>query len=636
MNILGKFVNWLNRRRSKWDSKEATGIRRVVVSHKHAKHTASSAVVNNEGQQPIAEDLPTKLIAGVLFLNEELETTQALTRVSFAEIINQKIKLGVHLYSRVAVAQIAGQDKTYVLIVDRSKVSADDLLAVVDMLKGQGFQLLSGGIQGYFAVSSLVIALSQGHIDSAGLAVERNIAKDPTKNSLLSSFTDIIAWSYIQGADDIDFVVDITSHQSQVAFKIGGKYVRPERFALPTDTLVQMLGIAWQKSSGGSAAQFQINTEQQARVELDLPKSTKLPAGARVRLRWSGMSYDKGTVVTMRLQRLGDAKLIKSLDEAGYFESQLKTFRRVINSEGGMTVFSGVVGSGKSTSLAQLLGMIPRDVKKISLEDPVELDIPWTYQKTITRDLTAEGDDPAFKSAVTATFRSALDVMLLGEIRDTATAKVVMNIVQSGHSVYTTMHARSTFGIIERLVSDSVGIDRSDLTSDGIVKLLVYQALLPKTCVHCGKSPRDYEMAKDLRGVRLEEQRRYFDRIERLYSFDTEQCRLVDTDGCEHCQREDLPELNGLSGRTVVSELLELDNEMLRLIHTKNNIDLHHYWRSLGSKSYTDPTNLIGKNAMECAVLKSAMGVIDPRQIEPRFMDFETVEIKRGSRAEVH
>jgi general secretion pathway protein E len=257
------------------------------------------------------------------------------------------------------------------------------------------------------------------------------------------------------------------------------------------------------------------------------------------------------------------------------------------------------------------------------------------YQKTITRDLAVVGDDPAFISAVRALFRSALDVLLLGEIRDSATAQVATNIVQSGHSVYTTMHAKSTFGVIDRLVSDAIGVDRNILTTDGIVKLLVYQALLPKTCVHCGKSPRDYEMAKELRGERLGEHRRYFERIERLYDFDTEQCRLRDHDGCEHCRREDLPELYGLSGRTVVAELLELDDEMLRLIHAQNNIDLYHHWRSLAKPGYTD-TDLIGKNTMECAVLKSSMGIIDPREIEGRFMDYETVELKRGPKAKVH
>jgi general secretion pathway protein E len=125
------------------------------------------------------------------------------------------------------------------------------------------------------------------------------------------------------------------------------------------------------------------------------------------------------------------------------------------------------------------------------------------------------------------------------------------------------------------------------------------------------------------------------DPIESLYGFNTEQCRLRDHDGCEHCRREDLPELYGLSGRTVVAELLELDDEMLRLIHAQNSIDLNHYWRSLAKPGYTD-TDLIGKNTMECAVLKSSMGIIDPREIESRFMAFETVEMKRGPAAKVH
>jgi general secretion pathway protein E len=563
-----------------------------------------------------------------IFQRKRIETTSALASILFNKIINDDVKLGPHLYSRFAIAKINSTDKSCILFVDDTKTTADDVEAVVILLANQGYTLPPTGAQGYFVASGLVLALSQGHLTTANLSAERDIAKDPTKNALMNSFTDIITWAYIQNADDIDFAVNVTSSKSQIAFKIGGRYVRPERHLYPTETVMQMLGIAWQKSQGGAASQFEFKTEQQAQVTLDLPPVEGMNSSVRVRLRWSGLPNDKGTCVTMRLQRLGESSRIRSLEEAGYLQPQIEILKRVIHSEGGMTTFSGVVGSGKTTSLIQLLSMLPRDIKIQSFEDPVELDLPFAYQRTITRDLAASGPDPSFMAAVRALYRSAMDVLYLGEIRDAETGLVARSVAESGHSVYTTTHARSALGIVDRFASQAVGIPRDVLATPDILKLLVFQALLPKTCPHCGKSPDDYAHAFSIKGDALGQHKKYFDRLYDLYGIDPGQFRMRDERGCEHCIKPELFELNGLNGRTVVCEMVEPDEQMLSYIVDTKNIELINYWRSLASRSYEDE-NLIGKTTMECAIYKASQGIVDPREIEPRFMRFETVEAKR-------
>jgi len=598
----------------------------TAVREQHVAPAVRSVPV---APRPAAEHgAKERLFAGLRTSEKEIETTLELAKVNFHQIINEKVKLGPHLYARIAVAQVQASSKNCIFFVDKHKVNADDIKAIVDLVKQQGYSLQESGPAIFYAVSTLIMALSQGHMDSARLTLERDIARDPAKNSLMASFTDIISWAYVNNADDIDFAVDITSGKSQIAFKIGGRYIRPERYLLPTETLIQMLGIAWQKSTGGASAQFEIKTEQQAQVSLDLPPGPKLEEGARVRLRWSGLANDKGTTVTMRLQRLGESALIRSLEAAGYLESHMEILRRVIHSEGGMVVLSGVVGSGKSTSLVGLIKMLPTDIKIVSMEDPVELDIPLAYQKTITRDLTStSGTDPAFASATRGLYRSAMDVLYLGEIRDPETGLVARQVAESGHSVYTTTHARSGLGIVDRFASPAIGIPRDVLATPDILKLLVYQALLPTTCPHCGQSPDMFAREQRLNGRALDEHKKYFDRLYRLYGVDPENYRLRNANGCEHCIKEELPELNGFSGRTVVAEMIEPDEEMLKLILGGNNVDLKQYWRSLATPDFMDP-NLVGKTTMECAVYKAAIGKIDPREIEPRFMSFETVEAK--------
>jgi general secretion pathway protein E len=575
---------------------------------------------------------------GVRFSRTPIAMADDLAKIVFEKVINDEVKLAPHLFASIAVAKVRASDKLVMLFVDKEKAKREEVEAVVNQLAKRNFQLTETAVQGYFASSGLVMALSQGDITQSSLQFERDVSRDPTKNALMSAFTSVVSWAYANKADDIDFAVDREAAKSQICFKIGGRYIRPERFLLPTDTVIAMLGIAYQKSGGGASPQFDMKIEQQALVKVNLPKSTEVPEGARVRLRWSSMAIDKGVVVTTRIQRLGESAAIRSLDAAGYLNSQMDIIRRVINSEGGMVVLAGVVGSGKSTSLVQMINMLPTDIKIQSFEDPVELELKNAYQKTITRDLAQAGDDKSFLSATRALYRSALDALYLGEIRDRETGLVARQVVESGHSVYTTTHARSSLGIAERFASPAIAINREVLATPGILKLMVYQALLPTNCPHCALSPNDYAHAFTLNPEQLAEHNLYFDRLERLFGITRDVYRLRNSRGCKFCIKDELPELNGFSGRTVVSEMVEPDEQMLEYIGAADGaLKLYKYWRSMASDRFDDD-NLVGKNTMECAIYKAVrgttedgkfVGLIDPREIEPRFMSFETVESRR-------
>jgi len=602
-----------------------------------SRRIASPGVAAAPAQASDAADVTTW--GGVRFSKTPITMTDDLAKIVFDKVVNEEVRLAAHLYASIAVATVRATEKLVVFFVDKEKAKREEVEAVVAQLGKKGYGVTTGQIQGYFASSGLVMALSQGDITQSSLQFERDVSRDPTKNALMSAFTDIVSWAYANKADDIDFAVDREAAKSQICFKILGRYVRPERFLLPTDTLIAMLGIAWQKSGGGASPQFDMKVEQQALVKVNLPRSAAVPNGARVRLRWSGMPIDKGVVVTTRIQRLGESAAIRSLDEAGYLNSQMDIIRRVINSEGGMVVLAGVVGSGKSTSLVQMLNMLPHDIKIQSFEDPVELELKNAYQKTITRDLAQAGDDKSFLAATRALYRSALDVLYLGEIRDRETGLVARQVVESGHSVYTTTHARSSLGIAERFASPAVAINREVLATPGILKLMVYQALLPTNCPHCSLSPNEFAHSFSLTGEKLEEHNRYFERLERLYGVSRSVYRLRSPIGCKHCTKEALPELNGFSGRTVVSEMVEPDEQMLEYIGADDGaLKLFKYWRSMASGKFDDE-NMVGKTTMECAIYKAIrgtsedgmpIGLIDPREIEPRFMSFETVEFKRN------
>src|SRR3546814_20784444 len=95
--------------------------------------------------------------------------------------------------------------------------------------------------------------------------------------------------------------------------------------------------------------------------------------------------------------------------------------------DGGALVFSGAVGSGKSTTLASLIAGVPDDRKVITLEDPVEYVIPRAIQSTVARDLFS-GSGAAYTGKLMTLKRSAMTDVLLGEIRDRETGRAFMDL----------------------------------------------------------------------------------------------------------------------------------------------------------------------------------------------------------------
>jgi type II secretory ATPase GspE/PulE/Tfp pilus assembly ATPase PilB-like protein len=566
------------------------------------------------------------------FHRNEINSPEELASLmNFHQVVNAEVGLDMFLGSRVALLRLNKSDRELCLLAERNSTNPDEIKQIHSVAETKGYRVTMR----YFAQHQLIVSLTQGHLTSERLMSTRTMLRDPNKSAYFQTFLQIVGWAYDQKADDIDWVLNLNSgnnssgnNKSQVCFKISGCYVRPSLYVLDSQMMHSILSTAWQRTLGGSQAQFDVRNEHQSQIEVTLPEARERKAGIRLRLRWSGLPNDDGIVVTMRLQRLGEATLVHSLDEAGYLQPHMHTFHRVLNSEGGMVCFSGVVGSGKSTSLARLLAMMSPHKKIQTIEDPVELVIPRAYQKSIARDLHSTSDDKAFIAASRALYRSALDVLLLGEIRDRDTGGVARQVLESGHSVYTTTHARSALGIIDRLSSPQVDVPRTVLGAPDILKLLVYQSLLPVNCPHCSKTPSDWISSFGLTGAKADQIHRYFDVIERIYGLNRDRFKMRDHRGCSHCRNDDIPELNGFSGRTVVCEMIEPTDDMLELILAGRSLELHRLWRSHADGRF-DTEDLTGKTAMECAIYKAQQGLIDPREIEPRFQAFATIEAKQ-------
>lgn len=140
---------------------------------------------------------------------------------------------------------------------------------------------------------------------------------------------------------------------------------------------------------------------------------------------------------------------VRGLGELGLPESlyQLAELRD------GLVVVAGPTGAGKSTTLATLIDRINRDREShiVTIEDPIEYLHP--PRKSLVNQRQIGIDAGSFHEALVASLRQDPDVILVGEIRDLETIRTAITAAETGHLVFTTVHAGSAVGVIERLIS---------------------------------------------------------------------------------------------------------------------------------------------------------------------------------------
>jgi twitching motility protein PilT len=123
------------------------------------------------------------------------------------------------------------------------------------------------------------------------------------------------------------------------------------------------------------------------------------------------------------------------------------------NHHRGIIVVSGTTGSGKSTSLAAIIGKInrTRSERIITVEDPIEFQ--HENAKSLVSQVEVGTDNESFDYSLKAMMRQDPDVILIGEMRDTNSVTTALRAADTGHLVFTTVHATNASMTIERLVS---------------------------------------------------------------------------------------------------------------------------------------------------------------------------------------
>jgi twitching motility protein PilT len=165
--------------------------------------------------------------------------------------------------------------------------------------------------------------------------------------------------------------------------------------------------------------------------------------GVRFRLN----VYQRQGLLNIALRRLDDQ--FRPLKELGLPES----LHQLCRQQHGLVVIAGPTGSGKTTTLATLLDQINRQRRChiITIEDPVEYVHVSKLALVNQRQLGI--DTPSFNDALVSAMRQDPDVILVGEIRDLNTIRTAITAAETGHLVFTTVHAGDCVGAIERMVA---------------------------------------------------------------------------------------------------------------------------------------------------------------------------------------
>ncbi len=256
----------------------------------------------------------------------------------------------------------------------------------------------------------------------------------------------------------------------------------------------------------------------------------------KVQLRVSTLPTIFGEKIVMRVQFPDEFSTLK-LELLGFEEDEVAKLRETYSKPYGIILVVGPTGSGKTTTLYSILQELNKEeVNIVTAEDPVEINIPGLNQVQID-----EKAGRTFEAVLRSFLRQDPDIMLIGEIRDAITAEIAIKSSLTGHLVLSTLHVNDAPSTIARLMD--MGIEPFLISSSLLA--ISAQRLVRKLCPHC-KVP--YEPTK--------EKREY-------YGITADIIYKANKQGCEHCNHL------GYKGRTVIAELMFVDNEIREAINQR-------------------------------------------------------------------
>ena len=276
--------------------------------------------------------------------------------------------------------------------------------------------------------------------------------------------------------------------------------------------------------------------------------------GEKIDIRISTLPTLHGEKVVLRL--LAGKNTNINIEELGFRPDVLSAYLQEVKRPNGMILISGPTGSGKTTTLyatLQELNQITNNI--LTIEDPVEYTLEGVNQVQLKESIGLD-----FATAMRTFLRQDPDIIMVGEIRDQATAAMAIRASLTGHLVLSTLHTNSAWGIVARLID--MGVPEY-LIADTL-NAAVSQRLIRLLCPDC-KRRKSVEKEKFPPGFKIS----------------SEVVTHFISVGCEACH------YTGYTGRKAVYELIPIDNTLAESIK-KEELNVMDILKSKKIKTMSD------------------------------------------------
>jgi general secretion pathway protein E len=326
------------------------------------------------------------------------------------------------------------------------------------------------------------------------------------------------------------------------------------------------------------------------RQDASIADRDKLPEGL-LGVRIATAPTSDGTLMVMRLL-YNDAGESTDPLKLGFDSAQTLALQRMMESPTGMNLISGPAGSGKSTTLQRVLLRQVADSggrqHVITVEDPVEYPIGGAVQTPVINASTEDDRSRLFSEAIANAMRLDPNTIMIGEIRDRASAQSALRAAMTGHQVWSTVHSSSAIGIVDRL--EDLGLPLRMVADPAVVTGLVSQRLVRLLCPDCKLRLADDPLCLP---------RALFDRVQAVAG-DAGDGICVTGSGCPRCRGR------GTVGRTVLAEVITPDQRFFSHLRAGDKpAALEHWLHVLGGRT-------IGEHAVD----KILAGLVDPQMAE--------------------
>ncbi|PIT87732.1 MAG: hypothetical protein COU31_01315 [Candidatus Magasanikbacteria bacterium CG10_big_fil_rev_8_21_14_0_10_40_10] len=295
--------------------------------------------------------------------------------------------------------------------------------------------------------------------------------------------------------------------------------------------------------------------------------------------------YD-GEKIVMRILHEGAKPL--NLEQLGFLPSVGKQIEQAIKKPHGMILVTGPTGSGKTTTLYSILGILNKPgVNICTIEDPIEYRISGINQSQINPKAGF-----TFASGLRSFLRQDPDIIMVGEIRDQETAEIAIHAAMTGHLVLSTLHTNDAPTTLPRLIDMGVPPFLVAFTTN----IVAAQRLVRKICPHCKK---EYKLDKDA----ADELAKVFDvkkmnalfkkNLPRQKGTSSKTMTFYQGAGCRRCGQ------TGYKGRVGIYEVLPIDEALTKKINQRATAD--------DVKQYARAQGMI--TIFEDGLIKSKMGI---------------------------